>query len=202
MPLTKLRPNALHSLETLVNALASANGEGLGGTTCTTSGAPMVCAEKTFSLIAGGAGNTDGTLIVLPAGFKALLEHAFLEVITAPVAGGGLTSVTLTLGTSVGGGELLSSGSIAAGGLPAAGTTYGITLSQLGASMAAATGNRLFLPGTAPTTISFRSAAAGGGVTAGAVRARLLFTPLPLLARCSGSELAARSELRSSDAAG
>ncbi len=120
---------------------------------------------------ARAVGNTDITVFTLPA--RALVSRAVAIVETLPVAGGGLTSTQLSLGTVAGGQQFLLNKNYLTAGLPAAGTIIGTTIAELGASITG-TVNGTYFP--AAQDVFLRITNAGGATTAGSVSVFVSFT--------------------------
>jgi hypothetical protein len=174
-----LMPAGMNSLEALCRLLAEHTGESqmvAGGARVDASGFKAI---REIDLTAPGAGNVDTLVHTIPAGTALILDTLLVQVMTAPTSGVGLTNLTLSAGTAAGGAQLLAAQSFAApGSLPAAGTLLGLTVAQLGASLPATAGNRLFHDGATALNIFHRAAATGGGVASGRVRVVARWFPI------------------------
>lgn len=138
-------------------------------------------AGRTFSW-ASAVGNDDRVAVTLPT--RSLVTNALLVVNTASTNGAGLTTSTISVGTTVGGAELLDATALQAA---VAGATVGNTLTEQGPSLPT-TVQGLYLHNGG--TVNVRIANAGGavGVTAGSFSVYVFFKVLPLVAlygRCN-----------------
>jgi hypothetical protein len=172
-------PWGLNGTDALAQILRSHTGEDQrqpGGATRVFSA--RFSAMKDIDLAAPAAGAVDTLVHTVPAGTPLVLDSALVQVVTAPTAGAGMTNLSLQLGTSVGGAQLIAAQSFAAGSLPAANTVLGLATAQLGTGLPAANNFRLFHDGSAPLSVSFRATATGGGVASGRVRVVVSWRPL------------------------
>lgn len=119
-----------------------------------------------------GVTNVDSVVFTLPA--RSLLKNVLIIIEVPSTNGAGLTTSTLSLGTTVGGAELLDA--TAAQAL-AANALIGNTLTELGPSLPTTT-QGVYFP--AAQNINLRIANAGGavGVTAGSFSVYLEFKVL------------------------
>lgn len=119
-------------------------------------------------------GNDDRIAFTLPA--RSLVESALLVVNTASTNGAGLTTSTISVGTTTGGAELLDATALQAAG---AGSTLGNTLTEEGTSLPT-TVQGLYLHTGGNVTVRIANAGGAVGVTAGSFSVYVFFKQLPL----------------------
>ncbi len=187
----KLPSNAKLSPELLWNAIqeteqaalrASSNNK--PDTNAASAGAKLAVFNRADATFVAGAsinwfspvGNTDKIAFTLPA--RSLVESVLLVVDTASTNGAGLTTSTISVGTTAGGAELLDATALQAA---AAGAVLGNTLTEEGTSLPT-TAQGLYLH--AGGNVHVRIANAGGavGVTAGKFTVNVFYKQLPTVA--------------------
>jgi hypothetical protein len=132
-------------------------------------------AKRTVTWVAP-VGNQDTTVFTLPA--RSLVTRALIVVETLPVAGAGLTSTQVALGTAAGGQQFLLNKNFVTAGLPAAGTVVGTTVAEVGASLTG-TVNGVYFPAAQDVFLRITNAGGAAGTTAGSLSVYVTFTIKP-----------------------
>lgn len=117
----------------------------------------------------------DSVAVTLPA--RSLVTNALLVVNTASTNGAGLTTSTISVGTTVGGAELLDATALQAA---VAGATLGNTLTEQGPSLPT-TVQGLYLHTGGNVNVRIVNAGGSVGVTAGSFSVYVFFKVLPLV---------------------
>lgn len=133
-------------------------------------------AKRTVSWVAP-VGNTDVTVFQLPARSRVTGAVILTEVV--PVAGAGLTSTQVALGTAAGGQQFILNKNFLTAGLPAAGTAIGITTAELGTSIAGGSTTGSYFHTAQDVFLRITNAGGAVGTTAGSLSVFLFFDVLP-----------------------
>lgn len=146
------------------NAFFAAGGTITNGTlVCSPQEAGLVAVGYlTFNTSVGTADLTAFTVAASPSGSKRFIVTAIEVTLDTVITGSG--NVTIRVGTTTGGNELLTDSTAWTNGT-AQHTMHGDQTSQLGASMAVGTGYRAYLDASA--TIKMRATTAGATISAG-----------------------------------
>jgi hypothetical protein len=129
---------------------------------------------RTFSWVSP-VGTGDSVAVTLPP--RSLITNALLVVNTASTNGAGLATSTISVGSTVGGAELLDATALQAA---AAGATLGNTLTEQGASLPT-TAQGLYLHTGGNINVRIVNAGGSVGVTAGSFSVYVFFKVLPLV---------------------